>query len=1100
MILRIFPEGSLAESVTTTVWIGVLVISLLNLRFGWTFSGLVTPGYLVPLMILRPWSAGMIVVQALISYWLVWFFSQYLSRWGKWSNFFGRDRFFAIVLASIGVKVAIDGYLVPWLGKWLQDRFGLSLDLGNTLHSFGLIVVALLANQFWKPGFFRGLGPVCVTIAITYLIVRYPLMHWTNFSIGTLEYLYEDIATSILASPKAYVILVVTAFMASRMNLMYSWDYNGILIPALLALQWYEPLKILSSLVEAYTVFLLGSLVLRLPAFKETTMEGARKILLFFNISYAYKLVLGHAAVLLELGLPAGDLYGFGYLLPSLMAMKMHDKKIPIRLARTTLQTCLAGAAVACVLGFGLTVATQSLFADRPPAVRDGSDGGDARPLSLTEQVSRCNLLRYERRLQAKLRSPTVGEIEDFKRGLSSLARYLRGALDEDLQAARGWLDRVGYRVSRGQGDLIFLEERAPGHGWGLYALNLSARCPILVGIPAPEEEWATMEAGGYVFGALGARALAISTLVSRPGAPASREILTGHGTFFGAFHGVFASGGGLHVRGYTERSARALLGKRVRAGTEELERLPTTLWITRGIPTGLSPDRLLADVARDRAAAPEHGKALRWKRVPMKNVARDTTRAGFGELFLGRKDRKRLLPRFLLGLREKGDASTPGDWLEEVRGSSLDRVIGELGSEIAPRGSNLYVPPSVESILFLDEEVLKPLLDLASRPGKIALHEEEALLTLAPVARSARVFGYKLVALEDPNGRDYLILREDPEAAERKYWGTCIFRAGDARPFVVEVPRPIFEQNTIEYGLELFQDLEARCLLVSGAHPRCNADGSADVILPSNSLSFFNLANQVILRDTGADPLLVVQVRALGPRPGSNLPGADALVSFLDGASSRGSLGPLEEDLVRRLDRERLSWRLVDGDEETGGFEAQGSAQARYLVQTKGKNFAALWLSPFLRLGYRDQADDVAQENQMAALGISTEERDGDLYEILRSAPRGGPIPDEMEIRKLVLEYRRLQNINVLYGIVARLRGYRLRRIVDAESRKPFLLLFEDGGRLAPLVVSLGYDPALDGTDGGAGRAVVASGLTRQVVREFIATGAEFLSIEGPP
>ena len=53
-ILPIFPSGSAATTVTTTVWIGVLVVVWTNLRFGWTLSGLVVPGYLVPLMIIRP--------------------------------------------------------------------------------------------------------------------------------------------------------------------------------------------------------------------------------------------------------------------------------------------------------------------------------------------------------------------------------------------------------------------------------------------------------------------------------------------------------------------------------------------------------------------------------------------------------------------------------------------------------------------------------------------------------------------------------------------------------------------------------------------------------------------------------------------------------------------------------------------------------------------------------------------------------------------------------------------------------------------------------------------------------------------------------------
>ena len=63
-VLPIFPEGGLASSVITTVWVGVWVLCLFNLRFGWVLSGLVVPGYLVPLIIVKPVSALVIPVIA----------------------------------------------------------------------------------------------------------------------------------------------------------------------------------------------------------------------------------------------------------------------------------------------------------------------------------------------------------------------------------------------------------------------------------------------------------------------------------------------------------------------------------------------------------------------------------------------------------------------------------------------------------------------------------------------------------------------------------------------------------------------------------------------------------------------------------------------------------------------------------------------------------------------------------------------------------------------------------------------------------------------------------------------------------------------------
>ena len=35
------------------------------------------------------------------------------------------------------------------------------------------------------------------------------------------------------------------------MNVRYGWDFSGILIPALIALQWYQLTKIVTSFLEA---------------------------------------------------------------------------------------------------------------------------------------------------------------------------------------------------------------------------------------------------------------------------------------------------------------------------------------------------------------------------------------------------------------------------------------------------------------------------------------------------------------------------------------------------------------------------------------------------------------------------------------------------------------------------------------------------------------------------------------------------------------------------------------------------------------------------------------------------------------------------------
>ena len=91
--LPIFPFESTAITVTTTVWVGVCIAVFFNLRLGWTLSGLVVPGYLVPLLITRPITAGVILIEAVITYLIVVAISEWPRKLPYWSSLFGATGF-----------------------------------------------------------------------------------------------------------------------------------------------------------------------------------------------------------------------------------------------------------------------------------------------------------------------------------------------------------------------------------------------------------------------------------------------------------------------------------------------------------------------------------------------------------------------------------------------------------------------------------------------------------------------------------------------------------------------------------------------------------------------------------------------------------------------------------------------------------------------------------------------------------------------------------------------------------------------------------------------------------------------------------------------
>ncbi|HRY15314.1 MAG TPA: poly-gamma-glutamate biosynthesis protein PgsC/CapC, partial [Candidatus Competibacteraceae bacterium] len=537
-MIPLLPDA-LASSIIITVWVGVLFSVFFALRFGWTLSGLVVPGYLTPLLLIKPLSAAVVFAEGLVTYWLVHLLSERLSRFGGWSSLFGRDRFFALVLVSVVVRLLGDGWLLPEFGEWWNRYFHQNFDYRSDLHSFGLIVVSLIANQFWKTGVCASLAPLMITIGLTCLAVRYGLMEFTNFDIGSLRYTYDDLAASLLTTPKAYIILLTTAWIASRMNLHYGWEFNGILIPSLLALQWYDPIRILTSFTEAFIILGLARGLLTFPAIARLHLEGPRALLFFFNIAFAYKLALGWGLPQIWPMLPITDAYGFGYLLTTLIALRMHEKEIAARLTRATLQTSLIAVGVASLAGFMLTLLPGTPMNAQRPEGETVSIVKDERTLTAILSDSQVELNRP--RAPGSALIPLPRELEAFRSGIEQLRVYLDTANPAALTEAVRRLDAAHYQMDQVEQRYLYLRERTPINGWGIYVLDTQAPGHLLIEVPAPFEERGAMQAGGGLFRVLQGRALAIAGAWRTVNPDRSLDVLSRRQTFFQAFHEVMA-------------------------------------------------------------------------------------------------------------------------------------------------------------------------------------------------------------------------------------------------------------------------------------------------------------------------------------------------------------------------------------------------------------------------------------------------------------------------------------------------------------------------------------------------------------------------------
>ncbi len=948
--LPIFPSGSLDSSIITTTWVGIYVVAFFNMRLGWVLSGLVVPGYLVPLIIIKPWAATVILVEGIVAYLLVVAVSERLSRLGGWSSLFGRDRFFALVLASIAVRLLFDAWALPALGAFITTTFNIDFDYHNNLYSFGLIIVALIANLFWKTGILRGLGPVFITLAVTYLIVRYGLMELTNFRISSIGYLYEDISTSILATPKAYIVLVLTAYIASRLNLLYGWEFNGILIPALIALQWYQPFKIFTSVAEAFVILWIARALLATSLFANVTMEGARKILLFFNIGFALKMALGWFLPEILSGEKVTDYFGFGYLLSTLIAIKIHDKDILPQLTRATVQTSFVGAVAATAVGFGLTlVPTGALWApeaarpvarpDRPAPVAAG------RPLDAVIQDHK--LAVYGAGRTTSVAAPGPVALSRFDEGVDRVLATL-GAHGPDTAAAELALAAAGYapmRTTHGETALLPVAGRPDA----LIVLDGVTRSRLAIEVPDPLAGRGLVDAATALFKNLRARSLMIAGTSPRLARTASADVRSHFDSSFQAFHSLRP----------TDVLQVTTLPRRAAAGRSASE-----LRIKGSVPPSLDLPALT------RLIGPYD---ILWGAPPGRNLQAATSPRGFAVLRLTDAARRRLLFRALALPATAGRRT-----LIPLVGRDLGRVLRDHAARIAGPGSEGYHPPRPAELLLLDAEVISPLLSAAAwtgPPTEVATRDGR----LDGAAVAARGLGLHLGRIDAArDGAGYVVLAESDDPTARRGWGLVVVREGPAAPIVIQVPRPSVETHTLAAAGALAERVRARALIVSGAHPAADANGAADVLSPQRRDHPFTLASLAIQRDLDPAPILTLQVRGFrrdATRP-RGLPAT--LLATADDARRPAELAPLAAELFATLAADGRAVGLLDPAEPAvADLSVSLIPQASSLKFLAAGEFAILWLADDLRAVFGAAADDPAVRAPFALAEIPTQAAD---------------------------------------------------------------------------------------------------------------------------
>ncbi|RKH09939.1 hypothetical protein D7V97_15185 [Corallococcus sp. CA053C] len=915
--LTLFPAYSLDTSILVAVLVGVLILALLTETLGWVFVGLVVPGYLASVFVIHPEAGCTVVAESLLTYGLALALSSGLSRTGAWSEFFGRDRFFSIVLASVLVRAVSETWLLPVFGRWMDDRWGTSFIVDRSLHSIGLVLVPLTANAFWKLKIRRGLWQVGVPVVLTYLLLRFVLLPGTNLSFSSLELMYEDVAQDFLSSPKAYIILLTTAFLAARFNLKYGWDFNGILVPALLALTWLEPLKLVATLAEVLLLVLAAKAVLSVPGLRTLNLEGPRKTVLVFCLGFLVKWTIGWAMGARIPGLKVTDLFGFGYLVPTLLAVKILQKQVVARVLLATLHTSLAGFLIGSLAGFGLSLIeprpATALTAQAPREQVPGL-GLDRTPLGLMAMGRATARESDAGGVSLRLKH---GDLRTYNGLWHQLDAWLETGHTEGMTALRTQAVTLGLELrelpaEEGAPPRFALVERADGEGkagWDTSLLVPGAKGPVLE-VPRPLTEAPSAEAAALLCERVHCRAIIVSGVDSHRAGLVLGDALSQSETPLRQAHDALSSRERVQVR----------VDASLKPGQVVLHTV-----------NGKAPESLASlwpDAKVTAEAPPEPGDT--WGEARLSVLRAHPT--DLATLVLARA------PALAAPMTERDALGTLMVTTEGARTPT--------------------VQPSDAELLVLEQQVATPLLGggTADVPAELRARWAGAM---------AGLLGLRVHPVTDCAGAKDCWWVTDAEGTPGRLGAGLLARPGGS-PLALEVPAPAREAGTLPVAAELWHEAGATALVF--------ATSSADAPNPATFgelRTAFQAFHQAVHRALPKEQGQVLHLRGFSGRPSAD---ADVLV---DVGSPVLTPAQRPAELERLLSQAGpLGWlgkrvRYHDGSPELAGLN-DASPQQVFSRTFGGAKLATLWLSEPLRGAF--VGPRLATE-ELALTGLTPEE-----------------------------------------------------------------------------------------------------------------------------
>ncbi|MCU0665247.1 MAG: poly-gamma-glutamate biosynthesis protein PgsC/CapC, partial [Myxococcota bacterium] len=814
---------------------------------------------------------------------------------------------------------------------------------------------------------------------------------YTNLNVSKFELTYENLALDFTASPKLYIILLCGALIASTYNLRYGWDYNGIMMPALLAIACFMPAKVLSTCGESVVVAGIFTVLIKLPLIRDINFGGGRKVVAVFTVGYLTKWII--ALVLPEsFGMSVTDLFGFGYVLPSMLAVKILQKRKVFLVLLPTLNAAFYSVAIGSLIAAAFQVADNLYL---------GRSGRKSEPSALVSKEEASSLLGdllmakayVLRGGHAEEAEPRYGQSEWVSRHVESIIRAA-----DPINACHSMADEAPPEGTREMeclarqdaelGPYVLVRERVGSarerRGQGVYLVRPRAKGPIL-GVPHPVSEPFALEAVFVAMLAADAKALFLAGVDEPLSEEEWTDALKSRGTPFQRLYERLAGQEVVLVRSNSQAQG--------------------TVYVRSSMPALLSISELRKRFGSlELSWEPPSPSPVQWSSSPA---------ASLSILSLSAQSVYKAFPK-----QRSGESPR----LEEKSSITglIERWVVEQKDFVLPPSSGLYIVPRWFELELLEAEVVRRAMLLAQETS-----EDEFVLQLSALRMVARLLGYEVIWFTDTGSQaSYLILKEALESQGARGWGTYVFSLSPlSSPWVWIVPRPLSESGVLGLGARWFERFRGRVLLVPGADWRADPWGKADVLSAAAPRTAIHAALSEVVRVMGREPeFLSLVVRGTT----NDALVEPVLVSSGDEIVDETQLVDPARDLVGRLRQDSQAVGVFRSTVEQVGLQGLGNPLSGLVRVRRPGHYLTLWISETERRAVFEGAKLDAALALMRGFNVPVEMGETRAFEERLSASPSAMgkanLRDE-ELAELVLDFATTSNTAALSAL-AKARG----------------------------------------------------------------------------